>query len=118
MNAISATMRIGSVTRAIDRDHYLVAAYDSIEHFNQHIVVVLPDLAELTWVLRSGARTVRRSNVMALAVPSLETLTLPIARQLTRVATDYITVREFPLEYRRRGIVRPGALVRHFSARA
>lgn len=91
--------------------HYLVAAYDSAETFRQHVVVIDPSLAEPTWVLRPRATKPTRRNIICLAVPNLESLTLSLAQELTNVVTDYITVREFPQVNRQRGVVKAGPIV-------
>lgn len=106
------TIRVGAIRNAIDLDHYSVAAYDSIEEWQQKIVVVMPDLDGPTWVLRPGARSVNRRNIMALAVPTLEALTLDLAQRLTNMGTDYITVRVLPADLRRQGRVRGTTPVR------
>lgn len=106
------TMPVRAITKARERRHYIVTAYDSIEPRQFKIVVVLPELAEPTWVLRPGARKASSRNaVMALAVPALDALTLDLAQSLTRVATDYITVHDFPRADRVAGRLAKGSRV-------
>lgn len=106
------TMSVKNVTKALDRDHYVLTAYDSDERWNFKVVVVLPEINEPTWVLRPGTRKVTRQNVLALAVPSLEALTLDLAQAHTRMGTDYITVHTLPRENRRAGSLAKGERVR------
>lgn len=106
--AETATMSVKDIKNALSKTHYIVAAYDSQETFNQHIVVVLPEVSEPTWVLRPGARKPTRRNVLALAVPSIDALTLDLSQSLTRMVTDYITVREFPEFAREGGFIEAG----------
>lgn len=83
------TMSVRSLTRATDRDHYFLVAFDSPEELYQHIVIILPEVTEPTWVLSPGARKVTRSNTLALALPSLTALTPDLARQLSGMVTDF-----------------------------
>ena len=96
------------LTKAVERSHYLVAAFGSTEAMRQKVVVITDDVAEPTWVLRPGTRAIKQSNIMALALPSLSDLTLELAQAHTRMVTSFITLHEFPVENRRRGIVAPG----------
>lgn len=111
MPTTTPTMPVTALKSASHLTHYLVAAYDSSEAFNQHILVVDPTLTEPTWVLRPRTTKLTRRNIMALAVPNLQALTLRLAQQLTHMVTNYITVREFPLANRRKGMVAAGPLV-------
>lgn len=113
--SVVATMRVRDISGALDRPHYLVAAYDSTEQFNQRVVVVVDSLTEPAWVLRPDARSAGRRGSLALAVPSLDALTLHVAQQLTRVVTDYIVVREWATADRAAGRWQAGAVVKTFS---
>lgn len=112
MSDITKTIRLAALSPAIDRAHYLVAAYDSIERWQQKIVVIVPEISEASWVLAPGTRTARKAvNRMALAVPSLQSLTLEVLQALTNVATDFMTVRAWSREDRAAGRTVPGAIV-------
>ena len=91
-------------------DHYLLSGYASIEEWQQRIVIVDPALSEVTWLLRAGTRKVKRSNVLALIVPTLAALTYDLAVAHTNVATDYQGLREWPLERRSCGDMNPHGL--------
>lgn len=111
-----ATMSVSAFAKhdpkPFDLDHYTVAAYDSTETMNLRIVVIVPDVTEPTWILRPRARSARRSNIMALALPNLDALTLALARRLTHIGTDYIVVRECLAEARAKNKIQPGRAVR------
>lgn len=104
-------LSVSRLERAIDLEHYLLAPSDSIEPWQWKIVVVVPSLAEPTWVVKPRARQASRRSIMALAVPSLEDLTLDLAQAHTSLVSDYITLYEFPRESRRRGAIERGARV-------
>ena len=109
---------VRKITRALERDHYVVAAYDSIEPFNQHVLVVTDDVVEPSLIVRRVSRgQPKRSNVFGMAIPMLVSFTLPLARELVRVETDYITVRRWERAVRRQGVKRAGTLVGDFSCR-
>lgn len=101
-------MSAKAVKNAIDLDHYVLAAYDSIEAWNLKIVVVIPDIEAPTWVLAPRARKASRKSILALAVPSLEALTLEIAKTHTGMGTDYITLHTLDRVDRRAGRVAKG----------
>lgn len=117
---ITATLSIAmvrSLWRLVECDHYFVAAYDSIERWNQHVVVVVPDLTQPVFILTRGGRVPRRRNIMAVAIPSLEHLTLAMGQQITGVRTDYIAVRDWSEAHRRAGTWKPGNLVNTLNGR-
>lgn len=105
------TMSVTAIRNALSLDHYVLAAYDSIEERNLKIVVIMPGLAEPTWVLRPRARAATPSNVMALALPSLAALTLELAQAHTRMHIDYITIYELTRNSRSKGHVERGPAV-------
>lgn len=109
--ATDRSMPVTAIKNAIALPHYTVGAYDTMEAWNTKIVVVVNGLDGPTWVLRPGCRKVTRRNILALAVPSLDALTLPLVQRLTGVLTDYIVVRDLPVENRRKGLVK-GTTVR------
>lgn len=76
-------------------DHYLIAAYASTEPHLQRTVVIDPTLTTPAWLLKPRARSLRRNNILALLLPTLEMLTLELAQTHTRMGTDYIGVREW-----------------------
>ncbi|WP_345478105.1 hypothetical protein [Nesterenkonia rhizosphaerae] len=88
-------------------DHFLAAAYASTENLNQRIIVVDPEITEPTLLLRPRTAKVKRSNVLALVVPSLRSLTLPIVRSVTGVDTTYTAVRTWPQAERFRAAMQP-----------
>lgn len=59
---------------------YILAPHDTIEPWRWSIIVTVPSLTAPTWLLPKGKRTVTRANVAALALPSLEWLTLGAAQ--------------------------------------
>lgn len=105
------TMSVTAIRNALLLDHYVLAAYDSIEERNLKIVVIMPGLAEPTWVLRPRARAVTPGSVMALALPSLAALTLELAQTHTRMRIDYITIYELTRNSRSKGRVERGPAV-------
>lgn len=107
MTATKATMNARDWSAL---DHYLLAPYASTEQHYQRMVVVDPTLSEPTWLLRPGTRVVKRTNVLALIVPSLADLTYELAVTHTRVATDYMGLRELPIAHRRTGNLHAHAL--------
>lgn len=98
------TVSVTKLKNMIDKDHYLVAAYDSMERINQKVLAVDPSFDEPHWILRAGARSIRRSNVHGMIVPRLSDFTMKHAQELTHVGTDYITVRPWGTESRRAGV--------------
>lgn len=104
-----STMQVQDIKNAIDLDHYTLAAYDSTESWQLRIVVVIPDLEEPAWVLMPRQR--KPSRTAPLAIPSLEALTLELAKQATRMSTDYIGLRALAREDRAAGRVRAGVPV-------
>lgn len=85
-------------------EHYLMAAYGSTESHFQRVVVVDPSVDEPTALLRPRCQVLKRSNILALLVPSTEAITAEVAHQVTGVVTDYVVLRRFPAEFRRAGI--------------
>lgn len=93
-------MSVNKLRGARKLDHYLLAAYDSVESFAQRIVVVDPRLDAPTLILRPRVRTASRGNVLALAVPSLADLSLELAQGHTNTVTEYMGLRLYPLKDR------------------
>lgn len=103
------TMPVSALKNALNMDHYTLAPDDTMELWQLKIVVVDPSLSEPTWVLRPRARKAHRGSIMALAVPSLNALTLEAAQRLTSRVTKHIVVRPLSRENRRKGrLVREG----------
>lgn len=100
-----------SLRDAVDLDHYLLGAYDTSEQWNLKAVVIAPDLTEPTWVVRPGAKKATRRSILALALPSLDALTLDLAQRLVCVLTEYVTVRRWDRLDRVKGNVVRGDLV-------
>ncbi len=86
-------------------DHYLIAAYASVEQHFQRVVIIDPTLTEPTWLVRPRAVTLRPGNVVALMLPDLQALDLDLARQHTGILTDYIGIRAWSREARTGGRV-------------
>lgn len=97
--------------RALDLDHYLLAPYDTCETWQMKVVVVDPTLDAPAWVMSRATKNPRPRKALALAVPSLSALALDLAQQATGMATDYITVYDFPREFRSKGQIRQGKQV-------
>lgn len=72
-------------------EQYAVAAYDSSEGFQRRVLIVSAKVAEPTVLRAKRARTNRRP--MAVIVPSLEAVSLPLLQALTGALTDFIAVR-------------------------
>jgi hypothetical protein len=72
---------------------YAVAPYASTEAHYQHVLVVSDRVDGPTIVLKRGARTAKRCNLMCLVVPRLEDLTVELAAMLTAMHCDWFGVR-------------------------
>lgn len=70
---------------------YGLCPYDSIERRTHQVVVVTDAVTTPTLVRAPRARSNRKP--IAIALPSLDTLTLPLAQSAVRVQTDYIVLR-------------------------
>ncbi|PCK24142.1 hypothetical protein CHR55_27260 [Rhodococcus qingshengii] len=70
---------------------YVLCPYDSIERRTHQVVVVTDAVTTPTVVRAPRARSNRKP--IAIALPSLDALTLPLAQSAVRVQTDYIVLR-------------------------
>lgn len=74
-----------------ESNEYVAIPYDSCENLYAKPIVVTAMVPRPTIIRQPRSRTNR--NPMALAVPELTAITMPLLQVLTRVVTSFITVR-------------------------
>lgn len=86
-------------------EHFLLAAYGSTETHYQRCVVIDPAVSEPTVLLAPGTHVDRRSNRLALVLPSLTHLTADLAAEHTQMESGWWVLREWPRAVRARGVL-------------